>query len=257
MIFCPSGQTRKETGECVFPIKEWYTTKCAINLELTPKEPIHVNQLLEFSQKTLKNVSLLVHQWPNNWYVGEIYYSPRDENGNMVYNLFVKMVSFSLRGKPKGLLKNVKTLSKLPWFLKLGNNTKMSLSSDLSYIADVFYNTKFLGLPSLMKLKVDRNTDNSPPFIITKLYFCDQVELASSEYELYERKVGLRNKINNQTLLLGEYLLEYSDSLQPTSTAKVCLYNSGFIEINGSYSIAISTFLYWGVIFSFVVICKK
>lgn len=240
----------------MFPIKEWQMSKCAINLKLTPEVPIHVNQLFEISQKASRNVSLLVHQWPKNWYVDEIYYSSEDENGN-IYNLFVKMISFSVISKPDVLLKNAQTLSKLPWFLKLANRTKTLISSNLSYIADAFYNRRFTGLPSYNKLYVDNNFDTRPAFIITKLYFCEQVELETSEYELYEGRLGLRNKINNQTLLLGEYLIKYSDNRELTSTARICLYNSGFIEINGSYSTVVSKFLFLGIIFSFVVCYKK
>ncbi|XP_045167744.2 uncharacterized protein LOC123531030 [Mercenaria mercenaria] len=240
ITYCPSGQLRDKSGKCVLPGKVWFIEQCIVYIQLTANEPFDVDVTFKNTTLNLEDSLPLSHIWPRNWLIGSISKKLIDEK--MHNTLTVKMINSFPINDPKQLLYNIQLFLKRSWMLKVSNGTSISMSADWSHITDRFHvHPSISSSPTTENTRVifpkyeyiyhsDKTIKKPTP--ITKLYFCDQIELNTSEFALYDHH-ALHNKITNRMLYLGEFTTTFSDDQNggiPTTRARICVDGSGFIK---------------------------
>ncbi|XP_045190138.2 uncharacterized protein LOC123547251 [Mercenaria mercenaria] len=231
-VYCPSGQLRNEKGECVFAVKKWYLTRFEMYLKLSADTLFDVDETFKNSKPGTKEISQLFHKWPNNWYIEAV---SKERIQKRMHNvLFVKMIQWSPIRDTKKLLQTIQKLLKLPWTLKASNGPNISMFAELWYITRALHGTALsatnITVPLYDFLYRNISFTAKTLFAVTKLYFCEQVELNASEYELHGIHV-LRNKITAQVLFTGEFTTVLSADQGedvPSEHARVCLKDSGY-----------------------------
>jgi hypothetical protein len=117
------------------------------------------------------------------------------------------------------------------------------MSAELGFETKLFSNDD--SIQTLNKDEINRMTFDLPQFsdlhdekfirfgtssfVVTKMYFCEQIELNPSEYELWDKRV-LYNKITNQPLFNGEFAITTAPHFEGKMRARVCLEDSGLME---------------------------
>jgi hypothetical protein len=189
---------------------------------------------------TSNNFSLS-HEWPDNWKIKSV--SKRILNTNMHRKLYIKLINIIPKTITWKLLKNILKFLKLHWTLTLSNGTYMNMSAELGIDTQIFSNDE--SILTISQEKINTLTFELPQFsdlyyekylqfgvsyfVVTKLYFCEQIELDSSEYELWD-KIVLFNKITNQPLFNGEFEMTAAPYFEGKMRARVCLEDSGLME---------------------------
>ncbi|XP_060594596.1 uncharacterized protein LOC132748948 [Ruditapes philippinarum] len=235
-VYCPSGQLRDKNNKCVFWVKKIFMNKLDINIMLTADTVFDIRETF-----TSNNFSLS-HEWPPRlWIIKSV--SKRILNTHMHRNLYIKMINLFPKAYTWKLLKSIWKLLKLPWTLTLSNGTLISMSAELGFDTKLFSNDD--SIQTLNKDEINRMTFDLPQFsdlhdekfirfftssfVVTKMYFCEQIELNPSEYELWDKRV-LYNKITNQPLFNGEFAITTAPHFEGKMRARVCLEDSGLME---------------------------
>jgi hypothetical protein len=217
--------------------------RCVVHLKLTADTDFDIEGTLIFNSKFFS----LSHQWPRIWTITSVSYEVLSTN--MRRNLYIYMVNMLPKTNTAWLLQNIQKFIKLPWTLTLRNGTKISMFAELGFAIKNLFNdnsaSDFNTEVAVERLKhkvpqfnylynIQNHRSDMSMIIVTKLYFCEQIELNSSEYEILENDV-LFNKINNQVLFNGEYTIIMAadvDGEEAVEKARICLEDSGLVKID-------------------------
>lgn len=204
-----------------------------------------------------KEMEALKHSWPKNSYVYLISHL-MTKNSTMSKNFLVLiMLSFKNEIHPNILIAIIHKIIHRRWGLII-EDVQVSLQADLSKIQDSLYflyphsNVRFptemtfrdsancsftLKLPAFRRMYRDDSKlqPRWPPFYITKMYYCEQVDLYNSEFIL--NKIAslyvLYNKLTGQYMYDGEFTLINKNGVL---TPRVCLESSGLVVSMGNWN---------------------
>lgn len=236
-IHCPSGQHRDENDNCVYTIKRWYLEKCEVSLKLTADTAFDVEEIFT------DNVVSLNHKWPKVWTIKFV--SKRVLNTTMHHSLYVQMMNTHPKTSTVKLLRNIRMYLKKPWILTVNNGTMISMSAELgfntnlkSYSISILNkergNGSQINLPRFSVIYKPYNRFiEIPTFAVTKLYFCEQIELDPSEYE-FIHDLYVYNIITDKLLFNGEFTIITSPQFmgkESMERARICLEDSDFVKL--------------------------
>jgi hypothetical protein len=133
----------------------------------------------------------------------------------------------------KMLINTVKKSMNKKWLLKSHNTTlslKPKLPSEMITFTQMVTTSKNT---SYKRIYMKYNLGGGYVFL-TKLYFCENVQLESNEFNLSNTENIVFNKISNRYLYSHEYSLQLSGA---SKVCFVCLDNSGYNRIDKNNSI--------------------
>lgn len=220
----------------------WYLDKCEVYLKLTTDSVFDVEEALNSPELSLS------HKWPDVWTIK--YILRRIFFPDIDRNLYIIMTNMFPNTDAKELLKNIRMFLKRPWTLTLRNGTTIPMAAELGFVSQFFLNlntaktanqdrrnTIQSEIPEFRLLYKNIQLFNEKiSFIVTKLFFCEQIELSPSEYELMGENM-LYNKITRQLLFSGEFSIfissefEGGEGMETAEKARVCLTDSGFEKL--------------------------
>lgn len=264
-MFCPSGQLHDRSGRCKYPYKLWFNQEYVLYINLTSEQSINIDKVLQPQQvKMTEKVLDLISHWQQNWVINSIYYEDPGK-GNRTKNLLVILSNKLSQVKPETLVNYIKNTVKRDWTLK-HQNTTVTLKSSVLKLKEFAFNSEVgkeivIGNQSIIvpsplyhmvytTLSLPGNTH-----LVTKLYWCDQVELHPSEFILNSDKTLLFNYITYRILHRCEFLLIASNTFEGIRV-RVCIEDSGLyltedrvISFGGSRYKSCS---YWPLFFLYI-----
>lgn len=227
---------RHVDGTCVYFSQDWYVSEVEVCLRLLPNNPLPleaVTEIASYAGTQNKFPSNLKSPWGKKWIVSLFMY-PEDENllGGPIREIVTSITLKTNKVNPKTffpLLK--KMLSKE--FLVLYNGTEFRLLQELLPYCKFKENISFtdLAYPEWVILLNKTNMSTSKtrkfnkmykvapkmierlvmniasiPMHITKLFFCEQIELSPSQIEIYQYVYIQVIIYKNMTYLPDEFL---------------------------------------------------
>ncbi|XP_045173698.2 uncharacterized protein LOC123535201 [Mercenaria mercenaria] len=242
-VHCPSGQQRARSGECMYPHKLWYDQDYIVCINLTTDTTINVTDVFKIQPGSKREyLPPFISPWPKDWFIFAIF------SHNDIWTKFCKCASFqfllkrklSASVQPKHLVQTVNKFAARDWSLQNRNSSLVFKShiSHLSYSAKDFAvldanSMFFFGNNSKTTYRVlyVRGRHGLNKFHITKLYFCNQVELNPHEIILSPYNSMLFNKITKRHLYDGEFALVWSNAYEDVC-ARICIEDSEMYEIS-------------------------
>lgn len=244
-MHCPTGQLYDRCGRCKYPSKRWLNQEYVLYISLTSEQNFNINEVFQLQQVVLfERVLDLKSPWGKNWVINSIYYEDTGK-GNMTTNLLVVLTNKLSEVNPEKLMKYIKNTVECDWILKLQNETitlrsrvlkheKCALNSEVEKEIVIGNQSVIVPFPSYNKvyntLSLIGNTH-----LVTKLYWCEQVELQPSEFILNSDKSLLFNLISYRILHCGEFVLIASNTFEGTRV-RVCIEDSGFYSTDDQVS---------------------
>jgi hypothetical protein len=140
------------------------------------------------------------------------------------------MVNKSPITNPGKLLKNIQNLLSFPWTLQVKDNL-VPMTAEIMHMIGPFHEETFLKAENDVDIPeyvyaYEHMQNSYFPFLITPLYYNEQIELKESEFELFRSNEVLLDKITNKTYLIGDFaIINHSDGHR---RARISLVNSGF-----------------------------
>jgi hypothetical protein len=139
-------------------------------------------------------------------------------------HLYVQMVNISPITVPDKLLDNIQILLSFPWTLQVKDKL-VPMTAEIMHMLEPFHVKTDVDIPEYAYAYEHLQTRYFP-FVITPLYYNEQIELKESEFELFHSNKVLVDKITNKTYLLGDFaIINHSDGHM---RARISLENSGF-----------------------------
>lgn len=233
----------------MFPAKVWYRQYYTVPIELSCEREIDTNEAfpLDNDQTYVLDTDALYLSSTvklKQWSVYQLIYqtTTRLNNDTTTNTLVAFMTQYFAEADPLSIMNNIAMLIKTKWFLKYKNETlilKPSLFKHkaLNYVdgsltltpgSFTFNNTFSVKSPEYRLLYTTMKWLNMG-FLVTKLHFCEQIELVSDEYMLSADQTVLYNKISRQYLFDGEFSLMNDRS---EGSVRICYENSGFVKTN-------------------------
>lgn len=272
-VLCPSGQLRDESGQCRHPSKIWYHQIYQINIELTAKEKLDINDVFQVKPGPVSH-TLPDLQIPKgkSWRVDSIHNENIDENEN--FTKFVVILKNKLsKVHPRQFLTNIISITSRDWLLKHGNVTTL-LKSNFFKCADLYRNpmdfntficsaledkdsvqnySKNVSKPVFQRLYMTLDDIFGKSHIITKLNLCDQIDLTENDFILSQNKRILFNKITTKFMFDAEFEL-VSENTFNGLRARICINDSGFYRTDQAASSCgrLSFNIYCALLLSFV-----
>jgi hypothetical protein len=133
----------------------------------------------------------------------------------------------------KMLINTVKKSMNKKWLLK-SQNTTLSLNPKLPYEPITFRQMVTTSKNTSYKRIYIKYNMGEGNVLLTKLYFCENAQLESNEFNFSNTKNIVFNKISNRYLYSHEYSLQLSGA---SRVSFVCLDNSGYNRIDKNNSI--------------------
>lgn len=233
IVFCPSGQLRDGNGKCRYPNKFWYNQAYVMYTEFASEETIDMSEGLQKSGI----LSDLKSPWQNDWSIKGIFLEDTVQLKNISHFIVFLLKREKLKVNPRTFFINIKKMMDGNWLLRKNNKTINMMSSFFKYsftvfnrnkvsIVDFGNHSKTYSLPFYKSLKYFGVYENNM-HILTKLYFCDQIELVQSDFTLSEDNRILYNFVTKKYLFKGEFALMTNNSFEGLQV-RVCLEDSGF-----------------------------
>ena len=235
-VYCPSGQTYDFHGRCNFPNKLWYNSNHEITINLTSENPVNKTDFQTITKDLLDEKFELNFPWPKQWYIKNIYLLLPTVDDDYL-SLHVTITNQLAQVRPRVLIATVKKMIKRKWTLEIVNRTVVFTSGFSPYYLVSNYNESnehfidpskqtFASRYQVIYNFVGFQNVNHP---ITKLFFCNQIELFLDEFTQSTIEHILFNEINGRFLFWYEFQL--FTSISGRRAAKVCIEDSGFEEI--------------------------
>jgi hypothetical protein len=209
-----------------------------IVIKLTSKFPINETELKLIRHSLLEADFVLNSPWPKQWYIKEVY-SPLSILDQEYFYLLIIIENERLKVRPHVLKKTIEKRIYQEWTLELANKSFAFMSDfnpfyltfDYEENNELFTNQTQKTFYSQYR-EVYNIISHLPKSIlsVTKLFLCNQIELTSNEFLLNSRMNILFNNRTNEYLFGNDFLL--STSTSGMETAKVCIKDSGFKELN-------------------------
>ncbi|XP_045173157.2 uncharacterized protein LOC123534797 [Mercenaria mercenaria] len=241
-VHCPSGQQRARSGECTYPHKLWYNQDYTVCINLTTDTAINVTDVFKI-QPGSKNEYLppLISPWPKNWFIFAIFthYDVWNKDYTCASFQFILKRKLSASVQPQHLVQTVKIFAARDWSLQNRNASLVFKShiSHLSYSAIDFVerdaDSKFFfgnNSKTIDRILYLRGRFGLNKLHITKLYFCNQVELNPREVILSPYKSMLFNKITKSHLSDGEFAFVWSNAYKDVCV-RICIEDSEMYEM--------------------------
>lgn len=222
-------------------MKALYMQRCVISVKLTANVSISINDAFDRSVILADvDVSHLSHEWSNNWLISRVFYERESENSDVTNSLIVELLNESPISDLSMLLSNIRDALQKQWTLTLPGGTLITMSAEIfhSFTPSAFIYSEFTktftvwGNFTLLYRMLKEYKDS--PFPITRLYFCEQVELNTPEYELHDDV--LYNKIAHKTHFPGEFTISTLINENVQYPARICVQDSGLRKRDGPYN---------------------
>lgn len=223
----------------------YWATEYELTVDLKPDQNIPVDYI-----DAAINVSLmgwLRSPFPRDWNVVMLLYQWQSVPTNGMVEKIVVSLRFETALSLQKLFTVVKTLIKNMWYAQL-NGTTFTLRQEFAAVYEFYHSTmnSDCAVPAFLKdiervcrfrnLYMPLNILNHQAFVMTKLIFCDQVELRDSEYDVIVMTKVIYYKRKQKVLFEGEFVSVYNWTTG-YHTVRLCLDDAGFKLINGILSI--------------------
>jgi hypothetical protein len=235
---------------CVYSAFKWSNIIFQICIQLTSSLPFNIRHY--FPELTSSNIDIsnIESPLPKSLKIEGIHYKKINDLTD-TDELVIRMAKPTPTTKTKLFMDTVKKNINKKWLLK-SNNATLPLNSKL--FRNVIWKTQSF---------ISRNTtyqqiylqSHSPavvkPVFLTKLYFCENIQLESDEFDMSKNNIVF-NKISNRYLYDNEYsLIKLGQNL----VCRVCLSSSGYnaIEKNNSVRNSLSFKILTSVICFFII----
>jgi hypothetical protein len=198
--------------------------------------PINVSELLSPDYGLLPLQSI----WLKHWSVEHVYSRVTEEEQSKSNNIVIVVQRKLSRVNPVPFLKSIKNMLASPWTISLNNGLEQlkphhAIFTPLGkqYRPEIFDSTSNLTTKPFQAQWYKRVYSSFKGAfktqIITRLFFCDQVELHPSEFLLnYEMSI-LYSYTTKRYMFDGEFALVRSEDFGDYS-ARICIDDSGFNE---------------------------
>ena len=166
-------------------------------------------------------------------------------SNNFVITIYKKLPQI----RPDIIITNIKKIIKHAWFLRLRNGADIPMSSNFSIRTNIwrvrngnkriyFDNfTEDVKIPMYKRVYSYRAGFIQTPYVISKLYMCDQVELEPSEFALSTSKDVMYSYTTKRFMFDGQFTLVQSQDGR--YRARICIEDSGMYMLNRA-----TTFMY-------------
>lgn len=211
----------------------WFNPNLQITINLTTVRPLNEADHEIITEGLLKLKFGLKSPWPKHWYIKTIYLLHTAVDDETI-SVLVTIQNKLLQVRPPVLIRTVKKLINRKWTLQIANKT-VTLASAFSpfYLINAYEESNEHFVNQAKKTFYSRYQEVyivadflSRYHTITKMFFCNQVELLPGEFTLNSRRDILFNYITNRYLFWFEF--QMSISIGGIETAKVCIEDSGF-----------------------------
>ncbi|KAL4228199.1 hypothetical protein ACF0H5_013633 [Mactra antiquata] len=251
VIHCPSGQLMHEDGTCFFPAKLWHSNQFSLMLNLTTDTPFNVSKVFQMNaDRKASNIDMLHSTWPKEWIR---YFLCEESVVSERPSFMLRMVRIKDEHfMPKYFFAEIAELMKSGrWSLTYGNKTialkanyfhfrKVAGSNVEGNKYELIFN-KQVASSTYRIMYLEKNDDvRRKIFPLTKLYFCNQIELLPGEFFLDNEHRILINRIKNTILYDGQFTMIHTSL---GSVPRVCIEDSGFIANSSSRGYSIETLL--------------
>jgi hypothetical protein len=238
------------TGTCLYPNKIWYSQYFAVFVNLTFDKAYNLSEVFNIPNGKNYTTDLppLKSKWLKRWLVHSIYYRVMDES-HMSKNVIIVVDRKLSTVQPDTIITDIRKMIGQAWSIHFRNVTKVLKSSHFatltSFRTDPYENmfnniTGQVDMPRYQMI-YGRLTVSRITLIVTRLYFCEQVELAPSEFILSKDKNFIYSYITKRFMFNGQFVLTYSDT-QAGSRARICIEDSGLLKSNGRTVQNVGTF---------------
>lgn len=243
-VHCRTGQIRNAGGKCQYVTMYW-ATQYELTVDLTPNQKIPVEYIDAAMNGSV--MSWLRSPFPRDWNVVMLLYQFKSVPTNSMVEKLVVSLRFETTLSLQKLFTVVKTLMKNTWYAEL-NGTAFRLRQEFSPVYDFHqsainadcavpaFSKDFEKVCRFKNLHMPLNILNHQVFVMTKLIFCDQVELRDSEYDVIAMTKVIFYKRKQKVLFEGEFVSVYNWKTG-NHTVRLCLADAGFKLINGVVSI--------------------
>jgi hypothetical protein len=237
-------------GKCLYPNKIWYNQHNAVFVNLTLDKVFNVSEVfnIKYGHDYTTDLPPLKSVWMKRWSIHSIYYRVMDES--LMSNNVIIVVDRKLPTvQPDTIITNIRKMIGQSWSTRIRNVTKVWKSSLFSTLTTLWIDpytntfnniTEQAYMPRYEMIYV-RQTLSTITQIVTRLYICEQVELAPSEFVLSKRKNILYSYMNNRFMFDGQFVLTYSGT-RGESRARICIDDSGLLKSNGDTVNNVATF---------------
>lgn len=234
---------RNDKGTCVFPIKVWNQQTINVLLELKSERDIDMTKAFSWRKgflfvDNIESLSMSSSLNLNEWTVKQGFYKVSNpNNGTQTNCLLLYMESIFLLTSPMNVSQNVRLLMRTDWLLKYSNETLVLKPSlfDMKFpypahfpnysVGDQSFNLQWPFYKQFAQVtQTLRDT-----ILITRLHFCEQIELRLDEYQLYYNNsvMYMYNKIARKYLFDGEFVVI---SAFEEGLVRICVEESGFVK---------------------------
>lgn len=242
---------RHVNGNCVYFSQDWYVSKIVVCLRLLAYHPLPleaVNEIAAYVANRNKLPPTIISPWGENWAVAYFMY-PEDEDrqGGPVREIVTSISLQTNKITPKNFFPRFMKILSKEWVL-LYNQTKFKLVQDVmpyskfapsetsSGLVYPRWNTLLenvnLSTPKAQEFNKVYKTDkgwsekstltvDSIPLQITKLLFCEQVELYPSQIKMYRYEFTQIIVHKNRTYFPDEFL-EVEGRGRETAHYRIC-----------------------------------
>ena len=235
-------------GQCNYPSKVWINLNLLMTLRVKTVQPINTRYFQLIIRTLRTKTDTFKSQWLKQWRILSIF-SERQKVDRGYLNLLIIM-RYKFRQIRPNVLMRIKRMSSSQWRLYIFNKT-FTFTSDLSpfnLIPDYFEedemfadHIKEISASQYVTLYTNREFITGNVHSITKLFWCNHVDLAPDEFILSSNQDVILNLITRKYLLSLEFVLFTSSS--GINYAKVCIEDSGLKEVSTKSNGGVSVYL--------------
>ncbi|XP_053385818.1 uncharacterized protein LOC123538204 [Mercenaria mercenaria] len=222
IIHCPSGKTSDRNGDCIFPSADWNVDIYEFVLRLEPENPIPVEFIIENSQgrPSAFDMSKLISPLQSRWVIKLLSYK-KSINSSTVDNFVASIRVKNVFKNPASMLKAIEKYMKKKWYLNI-NETRSGLLVGFSEMRRIVIENNIVAARMYEYFDEDSNLNGMKwnlihtylalepsPFviIITKMFYCHQLELYPGEFELRYGDNVLYYKDRDKYFFDGEFAI--------------------------------------------------
>lgn len=218
----------------------WYANFYSVAIELNSDEEINIEQAFQWQNGTLRcNIAPLSLSFTldlSPWYINQAYFKISSlSHSSVTTSLLVYMKRFFDKGPPEDITRNIALLLRSEWHLRYKNKTlkleptpfilKTPVLTKRQITSGRFQvNESFTIMSPSYRHFYNSDRLDAIGISVTKLQFCEQIELGSEDFILNDDQNVLYSKIEQN------YLFDAEFALMSSGVARICLENSGFYK---------------------------
>jgi hypothetical protein len=228
----------------VFPAKVWYQRSYSIAVELRSEQKIDLKEAFHWqdNQSFISYIDIQPFNLSNSmklasWNIDCLLYESKKLDTSRTTNTLVVFLHRHFdTSDPADIIRNMSLLINRKWLLPYQNGSlvlKPSLFKLKNPVKDqgLIFSGRFNLNDSYSEMYLSYKYLSREPCIqsnlMTKLYFCEQVELGIGEYNISTDQKVLYNTFADNYLFDGEFDFNYGI---PDVSVKICYENSGFVK---------------------------